>query len=167
MIKKVLIPFVLVIAILSGLYTLKTITSEPVVMSDKAPAIGKKTAPKVYTNKIYTYQASDLKPECVLGSPMACAVEYAIKCTLNPDFADCRDSKLPKFIFMSDESLKRPTQMSFKIAKIKPINDDLVEIHTDSSCDGNWFGLCQGRIIYVLVPSNDSWRVKDIYAIEI
>ena len=55
----------------------------------------------------------------------------------------------------------------FKIHKIKPVAADMVEIHTDSTCNGNWFGLCQGNIIYVLVPNGDSWRVKDIYAIEV
>ena len=67
---------------------------------------------------------------------------------------------------MSDESLKRPTEISYKLHKMKPIAADLIEVHTDSTCNGNWFGLCQGRVIYVLVPDNDSWRVKDIYAIE-
>ena len=165
MYKKIFISFILMLAILTGLYTWKTKTSAPIIVSDAKPAIGHKA--QAYENKAYTYSADNLQITCNLNSPMACAVEYAIKCTLNPDFADCRDSKLPKFIFMSDESLKRPTKMSFQIAKIKPINDDVVEIHTDSTCDGNWFGLCQGRIIYVLTPSNGAWRVKDIYAIEI
>ena len=100
------------------------------------------------------------------NSAMACAVEFTVKCTLNPAFEGCKTSKLPKFIFMEDESLKRPTEISFKIAKIKPINADLVEIHTDSTCNGNWFGLCNGRVIYVLVPDGNGWRTKDIYAIE-
>ncbi|MBR1915357.1 MAG: hypothetical protein IJ830_02825 [Alphaproteobacteria bacterium] len=165
MVKKILISFVLMIAILVGLYAWKTKTSDPIIVKDTPPAIGRKV--EVYNNKVYAYDKDHLKTACDLSSPMACAVEYAIKCTLNPDFDDCRDSKLPKFIFMSDKSLKRPTQMTFKIAKIKPINNELIEIHTDSTCDGNWFGLCQGRVIYVLVPSNNAWRVKDIYAIEI
>ncbi len=165
MYKKILISFVLMLFILVGLYTWKTKTSAPIIVTDRKPEIGHTV--NAYENKPYTYRADNLETECRLDSPMACAVEYAIKCTLDPDFSDCRDSKLPKFIFMSDESLKRPTQMRFQIAKIKPISDDIVEIHTDSTCDGNWFGLCQGRIIYVLTPSNGSWRVKDIYAIEI
>ena len=163
MYKKVLFSFILMIVILVALYTWKTRTSAPIIMSDATPAIGA----KVYDNKLYTYRAEKLSEKCRLNSPMACAVEFAVKCTLNPDFEGCRVSKLPKFIFMTDEALQRPTEMSFKIAKIKPINSDLVEIHTDRTCNGNWFGLCQGRIIYVLVPTEDSWRVKDIYAIEL
>ena len=165
MFRKILVSFVFMVLILSALYVWKTKTSAPIHMADKIPAIGHTV--KAYDNSVHTYTKDNLKTTCDLDSPMACAVEYAIKCTLNPDFSDCHDSKLPKFIFMSDESLQRPTEMSFEIAKIKPINDDLVEIHTDSTCNGNWFGLCQGRVIYVLVPSNGAWRVKDIYAIEL
>ncbi|MBQ7659158.1 MAG: hypothetical protein IJS26_00235 [Alphaproteobacteria bacterium] len=162
MIKKI-VAFVLMIVILVGLYAWKTKVSAPIVNSDEPPVI----AAKVFGDKTYDYQADKLSNKCSLDSQMACAVEFAVKCTLNPDYAGCRESKLPKFIFMTDESLNRPTKMSFKIAKIKPIAADLVEIHTDSTCDGNWFGLCQGRIIYVLVPNGEDWRVKDIYALEI
>lgn len=161
--KKILVSFILMIAILTGLYAWKTKTSQPIYMEDVAPQV----KPQRFEDQTYTYTADNLSAECTLNSAMACAVDFAVKCTLNPDHQGCRESKLPKFIFMSDESLKRPTKMSFKIVKIKPINSDLIEIHTDGTCNGNWFGLCQGRIIYVLVPDGQSWRVKDIYAIEI
>lgn len=115
---------------------------------------------------VFEYKKDKLKTDCKQDSKMLCAVDFAVKCTINPEFEGCKESKLPKFIFMSDESLKRPTEISYKLHKIKPIAADLIEIHTDSTCNGNWFGLCQGRVIYVLVPDNDSWRVKDIYAIE-
>lgn len=163
MYTKRIIAFVLTIAILVCLYAFKTKTSAPIIMTDATPAIGTKT----FDNKVYKYTADHLKEKCSLSSPMICAVELAVKCTLNPDFNGCADAKLPKFIFMTDENLDRPSEMSFKVAKIKPINADLIEIHTDSTCNGNWFGLCNGRIIYVLVPSGNAWRVKDIYAIEI
>ncbi len=163
MIKKILISFVLVLLILTGLYTWKTKTSKPLVSSNSA-AISSEN----FEDKQFNYQNNKLSSSCKLGSEMACAVDFAVKCTLNPDYEGCRESKLPKFIFMTDEALERPTEMTFKIAKIKPIHPDLVEVHTDSTCNGKWFGLCQGRIIYVLVPSeNNGWRVKDIYAIEI
>jgi len=164
MYAKRIIAFVLMIAILVCLYAWKTKNSTPIVMTDAVPSI----TTKVFDNKVYTYRADSLPDKCLSDSPMACAVELAVKCTLNPEFAGCTDAKLPKFIFMTDEALGRPTEMSFKIAKIKPINTDVVEIHTDGTCNGNWFGLCNGRIIYVLVPlNNDGWRVKDIYAIEV
>ena len=162
--KKILVSAVLIIAILGGLYWLKNNYQN----TQHAKAVPAATATsETFEDRVYTYDSSDLPAECALNSEMACAVEFAIKCTLNPDFACCRQSKLPKFIFMDDESLNRPTQISFKIHKIKPVAADMVEIHTDSTCNGNWFGLCQGNIIYVLVPNGDSWRVKDIYAIEV
>ena len=124
-------------------------------------------APKAAIEDIvFEYKKDSLSSDCNQESKMLCAVEFATKCTIDPDFTGCKESKLPKFIFMNDESLKRPTEISFKVHKIKPISADLVEIHTNSVCNGNWFGLCQGRVIYVVVPDGESWRVKDIYAIE-
>ena len=164
MYKKIFISFFLVILILVGLYTWKTKKIEPLMNSDSSVS----ALADSFEDKTFSYKNNKLSSKCKLGSEMACAVDFAVKCTLNPDHDGCRESKLPKFIFMTDEALERPTEMTFKIAKIKPINADLVEVHTDSTCNGKWFGLCQGRIIYVLIPSeNGSWRVKDIYAIEI
>jgi len=160
---KRIIAFILMVIILVCLYTWKTKVSKPIVMTDNSPVITTKT----FDNRVYAYGADNLSEKCFLNSPMACAVELAVKCTLNPDFTGCGEAKLPKFIFMTDDALGRPSQMSFKIVKIKPINADLIEIHTDSTCNGNWFGLCNGRIIYVLVPAGNAWRVKDIYAIEV
>ena len=48
-----------------------------------------------------------------------------------------------------------------------PNEEYVVELYTDSTCNGSWFGLCQGTVIYVLTqPDDGSWYVKDIYAIE-
>jgi len=164
MYKKIFLSFVFMMAILICLYAWKTKTSEPIIVKDLRPSVSAKN----FEDKLYTYHAENLPKDCLINSEMTCAVDFAVKCTLNPDFEGCRSSKLPKFIFMTDEALQRPTEMSFKIAKIKPIKADLIEIHTDSTCNGNWFGLCQGRIIYVIVPvSQNAWRVKDIYAIEL
>jgi hypothetical protein len=164
MYKKRIIAFVLMIIILVCLYAWKTKVSAPVIMTDREPVITTKT----FDNRLYTYRADSLSEKCVLDSPMICAVETAVKCTLNPNLHICTEVKLPNFIFMTDESLGRPNEMSFKVVKIKPIHNDLIEIHTDGTCNGNWFGLCNGRIIYVLVPfGENNWRVKDIYAIEI
>lgn len=159
--KKILLSLLLIVLILSGLYYFKTKnTAESPVINN----VPEQTAS--FEEKAYEYDAANLPESCDLNSEMACAVDFAVKCTLNPDYQGCRGSKLPSFIFMEDENLQRPTQMSFQIAKIKPIAADLIELHTDSTCNGNWFGLCQGRVIYVLVPDGEHWRVKDIYAIE-
>ena len=156
--KKFALCSVFVILILVVLYGLKyyfTPSDEP--LDQNTPV----------ENVVFSYDVSSLSQTCQSQSAMICAVEKAVKCTLNPDFDGCREARLPKFIFMNDESLGRPTKMSFQTVKVKPLSSDLVEIHTRSTCDGNWFGLCQGYVIYVLVPTSkegEEWRVKDIYA---
>lgn len=164
MIRKFLIPAIFVIAFLAGLYFYRTYQASLLSAPDAESAPSSQS--QNFEEKTYTYTKNSLSETCHLNSVMACAVETAVKCTLDPAFDGCAEAKLPKFIFMQDESLNRPTEMSFEIVKIKPISSDLVEIHTDSTCNGQWFGLCQGRVIYVLVPNADGWRVKDIYAIE-
>ena len=58
-------------------------------------------------------------------------------------------------------------EMNYKIIDKKSLNNDTVEIYTESNCNGNWFGLCQGTIIYVMARKPENlWYVKDIYAIE-
>ena len=161
MLKKILASLITIICILAGYYWFNFIVSG--TSSTLKPVTPSVTA---FEDKVYTYNLENLPEKCQINSTMACAVEFAVKCTINPDFAGCRQSKLPKFIFMEDPSLERPTEISFKISKIKPISADLVEIYTESTCNGNWFGLCNGNIIYIIVPTEDAWRVKDIYAIE-
>lgn len=92
-------------------------------------------------------------------------MESMAKCTIDPGRADCDRSKMPDFVFMNDESLQRPTEMSFRVYKLKPLNDGSVEAYTESTCNGNWFGLCQGNVIYVLSPNGNDWKVKDVYAL--
>ena len=163
MLKKILALIIFIICSAGGYYLFTSWnTGVPTAVQPVEPS------PSVtsFEDKVYTYNPENLPQECNINSAMACAVEFAVKCTINPDFAGCRQSNLPKFIFMEDPSLDRPTEISFKISKDKPIAADLVEIYTESTCNGNWFGLCQGNIIYVIVPTEDAWRVKDIYAIE-
>ncbi len=161
MLKKIFAFIITIICIIAGYYWFT-------IMVSGTSATLKPVTPSVtsFEDKVYTYNPENLPQNCNINSAMVCAVEFAVKCTINPDFAGCRQSKLPKFIFMEDPSLERPTEMSFKISKIKPISTDLVEIYTESTCNGNWFGLCQGNIIYIVVPTENAWRVKDIYAVE-
>ena len=70
---------------------------------------------------------------------------------------------------MQDPGLDRPTEISYKITNRRVLVNNNVEIYTDSTCNGSWFGLCQGTVIYVLTEpenANGEWFVKDIYAIE-
>ncbi len=116
-------------------------------------------------DKTFSFDAASLKPGCDEDSEIVCAVNLNAKCTLNPHFSECQKGLVPNFVFMEDESLGRPTRLSYKLQKIKPINAEMIEVHTVGTCDGNWFGLCQGNIIYVMAPRDGRWVVKDIYAL--
>lgn len=119
-------------------------------------------------NIVYTFDLNTLKSGCENGSEMICAINNSIKCTINQQFAECETNKdlMPDFIFMQDDSLKRPTSQSYKITKLKPLADGNVEVYTQSTCNGNWFGLCNGNIIYVMENRGGRWAVKDLYALE-
>ncbi|MBE6451958.1 MAG: hypothetical protein E7012_00515 [Alphaproteobacteria bacterium] len=124
---------------------------------------------EINKNTVFSFDINTLKEGCETQSQMICTINYSIKCTINPTFSECKQYKafMPNFIFMQDESLKRPTSQSYKITKIKPLADGTIEVYTQSTCNGNWFGLCNGNIIYVMDYQNNQWTVKDIYAIEI
>lgn len=115
---------------------------------------------------IYTFNIENATSDCTQEKPQFCAVENAVKCTVNPDLEICKKLKLPEFIFMKDPSIDRPSEISYKIVNKKSLPNNTTEIYTESACNGNWFGLCQGTVIYVLAPLDENWQVKDIYAIE-
>ena len=119
-----------------------------------------------FEKQTYRYDIQDLETNCNKGSEIVCAVELQVKCTINPKLAICDHKKLPRFTFMEDESLRRPTTMSFQMIKIKPIDAQTIEVYTQSECNGGWFGLCQGNIIYVLNHKSGQWIVKDVYALQ-
>lgn len=142
--------------------------------SDDSVAASENMAPKQislnkmpnadYAEKTFEFNADTLTSGCEEDSEIVCAINLALKCTINPKAEECDKSKMPKFIFMEDESLERPTAASYKITKMKPIADGQVEIYTESTCNGSWFGLCNGKIIYVMAQKNGKWIVKDLYA---
>lgn len=119
-------------------------------------------------NTVFSFDVNNLKTGCSTNSDLICTINYTIKCILNPSFEECEKQKetMPSFIFMNDETLQRPTFQSYKINKLSPRNDGSVEVYTQSSCNGNWFGLCNGNIIYVMKNINSKWYIKDIYSLE-
>lgn len=126
-------------------------------------------APQVpLDEEIYSFDLNTLTPGCSGDSQIICAINMSVKCTINPEFSECAEHKdeMPDFVFMQDESLQRPTSQSYKITKIKPLKDNLVEVYTQSTCNGNWFGLCNGNIIYVMNLKDGKWIVNELYAIE-
>lgn len=115
----------------------------------------------------FTFATDSLASSCALDDSLFCAVETAAKCTINPELPFCKKADLPKFIFMQEPGIDRPTEISYKIVDKKILGNNTTEIYTESNCNGNWFGLCQGTIIYVMAQKpEDVWYVKDIYAIE-
>lgn len=115
---------------------------------------------------IYTFNIENITDECSVENLQFCAVENAVKCTVSPERELCTKLNLPQFIFMKDASIDRPSEISYKISDKKVLPNNTTEIYTESACNGSWFGLCQGTVIYVLTPVNENWQVKDIYAIE-
>lgn len=116
-------------------------------------------------NKQYTFNQSSAVFSCEKENPIICAINHVVQCTIDPKLAACGKESLPKFILMEDESLQRPTEMSYKVTQIKPLMGGILHVYTQSQCNNNWFGLCQGKIIYVLEQKNQNWRVSDIFAL--
>lgn len=120
------------------------------------------------TESVFSFSLDNLQEGCDIKSDIICTINTSIKCILNPEFSECKKAKdfIPSFIFIQDESLQRPTFQSYKITKLKPRSDGAVEVYTNSSCNGNWFGLCNGNIIYVMKNYDSKWYIIDIYALE-
>ena len=119
-------------------------------------------------NTVFSFDINNLKEGCDTNSELICTINSAIKCILNPNFEECNKikEKIPSFIFIQDETLHRPSFQSYKINKLTPREDGTIEVHTQSSCNGNWFGLCNGNIIYIMKNINSEWYITDMYALE-
>lgn len=63
-----------------------------------------------------------------------------------------------------EESLQRPSEMSFRVTKIKPVSADMIEVYTESSLQRRLVRARKGNIIYVLSNKSGKWVVKDVYA---
>ncbi len=117
---------------------------------------------------VFSFSSDNLTAGCSSSSEVVCTISLAVKCIIDPNFAECEKNKniLPDFIFMQDETLQRPTFQSYQITKMKPRDDGAVEVYTQSSCNGSWFGLCNGNIIYVMKNYDSKWHIIDMYAVE-
>lgn len=131
------------------------------------PAVAKVEIPQIDTyNQTFVFETDTLTEACDKNSQLVCAIEAVMKCSLNPKMASCTPDKMPKFVLMEDENIIAPTHFDYKITKIKPLDAETAEVYTEGSCNGTWFGLCNGNIIYVMNYKNGEWTVKDLYAIE-
>lgn len=167
MIKKIIV-IALMLALFAWSISLinKTETTKVVMQNQEGEQIVE--VEETLPDTVFSFNTQNITAECSKDLPeMLCAVENAVKCTIKPDLEICADLNLPQFIFMTDPTVERPTEMNYKFInkEIQPTGS--VNIYTESSCNGGWFGLCQGTVIYVLGQSKKgTWRVKDIYAIE-
>lgn len=119
-------------------------------------------------NQTFSFSQKNKPQDYQNANAIIQAINQSVQCTLTPMDANCISIKeaLPKFIFMQDESLERPSEISYTINKIKPLNGGLLHIYTKTTCNAGWFGLCQGNTIYVLENKNQKWFVTDIFATE-
>ena len=125
-------------------------------------------AEETLPDAVYGFNQQNMTTECSDGlTDMLCAVESAVKCTIKPDLENCTKLDLPQFIFMTDPTVERPTEINYKFVNKEVQPNGSTAIYTESSCNGGWFGLCQGTVIYVVSQSKSgAWQVRDIYAIE-
>ena len=120
----------------------------------------------------FSYQKDNLPTQCQSENELVCSIENVVKCALNPELAYCDKQNMPEFLFYDDamfagdDIIGRPTEQSFQIRKIKPLTAHEIEVITLGTCDNNWFGVCEGNIIYVMSNKTGSWLVDDVYAIE-
>lgn len=131
----------------------------PIVVQEKTVA----------ADGLHTYSAADLSAECSGEDNIFCAVERAVKCTITPELTGCDKDNVPAFVIGKAEDTERPTEVSFKITKIKPVPDSQdISVYTESDCNAMWFGLCKGTVVYSLSPreSDGQWRVTNIFALE-
>lgn len=119
-------------------------------------------------NTVFSFEKNNLQEGCLSSSDLICTINTTVKCILDPKFAECetKSDTFPAFVLMQDDSLQRPTFQTYKINKLTPREDGAVEVHTQSSCNGSWFGLCSGNIVYVMKNINSKWKIIDIYALE-
>ena len=160
--KKIVILFALFLLFGFSAYLLHKTPKEKIVVENEEIVVQEPKLPET----VYNFKKDELKEDCSEANAQLCAVETAVKCTINPDLEICEKANIPQFIFLKDSGIDRPSEISYKFTDKKILNNQNVEFYTDSTCNGTWFGLCHGRVIYVLEPQGSEWNVKDIYAIE-
>ena len=144
------------------LYMQKKMTAEPDV--EIVETVAEESAD---TDTTHTYTAETLQSECTSDSNIFCAIERTVKCTINPELEICDKNYVPAFVIGKAEDTERPTEISFRITKIKPIPETSdISVYTQSDCNALWFGLCKGTVVYSLTTKNDDWVVTNIFALE-
>lgn len=128
---------------------------------------GNTGAERPISDSVHSYSAADLKAGCLSDDKIFCAIEQTVKCTMAPELDGCDKDRVPGFVLGNAGDAPRPTEISFKIVKIKPAGEDgTISVYTKSDCDAAWFGLCKGTVVYLLNFKDSVWAVTNIYALE-
>ena len=131
------------------------------------PAAQKVTVEQSVSDSVHSYNLAELADGCSADDGVFCAIELAVKCTMNPDMAGCDKGTVPGFVLGKTEETPRPTEIAFTITKIKPVpGNSKISVYTTSDCDAVWFGLCKGTVIYSLKQEGGRWVVDNIFALE-
>lgn len=128
--------------------------------------------PENFEKLTFSYTKDNLPAKCQSDNQIVCEIEKVVKCALKNTAAYCDKNTMPDFIFYDDSMFAegdvdgRPTEQSFSLKKLKPLDENTVEVLTKGECDKNWFGACRGNVIYVMSNKSGQWLVKEVYAIE-
>ena len=116
---------------------------------------------------LHAYKKDSLSEVCDVDDQIFCAIEKAVKCTIDNELSMCDDGEIPSFIMGKTEEDVRPSEISFSITKIKPVPESRdIMVYTQSDCNASWFGLCKGIVIYSLTPKDGNWVVSNVLALE-
>ena len=168
MFKKIII-ISLFILFFAGMafYGYRLITPKSSAENVTVADVQKVEKPVVSFDGVHSYNSEDLQTECSSEDKIFCAIERTVKCTIEPSLSVCDKAFVPGFVLGNVEGVDRPTEISFKLAKIKPVTGSTdLSVYTESDCDALWFGLCKGTVVYSLTPHGDEWSVTNIFALE-
>ncbi len=168
MFKRVVLvaAFVLIFALAAtGIFYMQ---AKHTAIKEKAQADAVQKTENLKAEDVHVYRADDIASGCSSEDKLFCAIERTIKCTMEPELSDCQGELVPAFVLGKTQDAERPTEVSFKVTKIKPIPDSTdVSVYTESDCNAMWFGLCKGTVVYTLsFKGNDDWAVTNVYALE-
>ena len=163
MLKRVLIILGFVLIALLGIGAIYLMTGDK---ESKISEIAKGKEIKEVKLSFNSYNKDSLKEECESQDEVFCAIEKTVKCSINKELSICKKGDVPNFVLGETEDDVRPQNISFAITKIKPVQDSRdIAVYTKSQCDGSWFGLCNGTVIYSLSMDDGSWKVVNVYAL--
>ena len=167
MIKKIIIVLCFVAVFAVALWYLFELQGyKDVQISENEISEQKIEEPMAVEEKVYSYTKETLAENCATDDKIFCAIEQTVKCTIDPDFVGCDKKNVPAFVLGKTDEVERPSTISFRIIKLKPVaGSSDVSVYTQSDCDALWFGLCKGTVVYSLTPGQDNWKVTNIFAL--